>query len=107
MKKCNFAKISVLILALSVCFGTVFAMSANADNTGTKPEIISQNVKYTDQFCLMYAVDSSAVAPVTLNVYRAVPNEETPATTAILLVRLLRVLIAVSARMLISLPFKA
>lgn len=78
MKKCNFAKISVLILALSVCFGTVFAMSANADNTGTKPEIISQNVKYTDQFCLMYAVDSSAVAPVTLNVYRAVPNEETP-----------------------------
>ena len=79
MKKGKLIKISVFILTLSLCLCAVFAMSANAaDAQTTKPEIISQNVRYTDQFCLMFAVDSSAISPITLNVYRAVPNEETP-----------------------------
>ena len=78
MRNNKFVKISVLILALALCFGAAFAMSATAEEPAAKPEIISQNVMYTDQFCLMYAVGASAKAPITLNVYRAVPDSETP-----------------------------
>ena len=78
MRNNKFVRISVLILALALCFGAAFAMSAVAEEPAAKPEIISQNVMYTDQFCLMYAVGASAKAPITLNVYRAVPDSETP-----------------------------
>ena len=79
MQNNRLTKISILIITLALCICAVFAMSVSAEEaSATKPEIISQNVMYTDQFCLMYAVDASAAAPITLNVYRAVPDAETP-----------------------------
>ena len=77
MKNNRFYKVSILILAIALCACAVFAISASADQSAAKPEIISQNVRYTDQFCLMYAVEADS-APVTLNVYRGVPTAETP-----------------------------
>ena len=84
MQNNKFAKISILILTVALCACALFAMTVSAEDTAaTKPEIISQNVMYTDQFCLMYAVDAStATAPVTLNVYRDVPGVETPVEKA-------------------------
>ncbi len=78
MKNTKFAKISLLILTLALCFGAVFAMNAAAEGEKT-PEIISQNIKYSEKFQIMYAVDTASVAEgaVTLNVYTADPTVET------------------------------
>ncbi len=81
MKTNKALKISLLILSLALCIGAVVAMSIGAQEAETesvkKPEIISQNVKYTDKFALMYAVDASTVAdgPVKLNLYNKLPGE--------------------------------
>ena len=58
MKTKNFAKIALLTLSLALIIGTLFAMSANA---ATTPEIANMNVKYTDKFCLVYAVPADTV----------------------------------------------
>ncbi len=75
MKNNKVLKISLLILSLALCLGAMFAMSISAE--GTQPEIIAQNVKYTDKFAIMYAVDASTVSggSVTLNVYEKMPTE--------------------------------
>ncbi len=84
MKNNKFAKISLLILSLALCIGTMLVMSIGAAESETEnktPEIISQNVAYTDKFSLMYAVDAATVteAPVTLYLYNAMPaGIETP-----------------------------
>ena len=68
--------------AMAVCLACM-TLSFGASAAG-KPEIISQNVKYTDKFSLMYAVDASTVAggSATLRVYGEYPtNESTPLQT--------------------------
>ncbi len=82
MKNNKLSKITLTILALALLIGAVFAMSTSAENAATetkKPEIISQNIKYSKDFRLMYAVDASTVAegPVTLYVYSTEPTAET------------------------------
>lgn len=74
--KNNSTKILVAVLSMVLLIGALFAMTVNAD-TETKPEIKSQNVKYTDKFCLMYAIPADTVKgdQVTLNVYDTVPSE--------------------------------
>ncbi len=72
MKNNKFAKISLLILALALCFGAVFAVSSAAEQTELTPEIISQNIHYNEKFSLMYAVDANTVTAgesVTLKVF--------------------------------------
>ena len=77
MKNNKFIKISVLILTLSLCVGMLVPFSVSAETTAeteTKPEIISQNVQYSEKFSLMYAVAAdTAAAPVTLYLYDADP----------------------------------
>ena len=68
--------------AMAVCLACM-TLSFGASAAG-KPEIISQNVKYTDKFSLMYAVDASTVAggSATLRVYGEYStNESTPLQT--------------------------
>ncbi len=82
MKNNKFAKISLMILTLALCFGAVFAMNAVAEDATpaqAKPEIISQNIEYSKDFRLMYAVDASTVAAgaVTLYVYSTEPSDDT------------------------------
>lgn len=70
--------------ALAVCLaGMVFAFGVSAEDA-SKPEIISKNVKYTDKFILMYAVDAETVDgnEATLKVYDEYPTEaSTPICT--------------------------
>lgn len=79
MKNTKFSRISALILALSLCLGMLVSFNVCAEDTQqteTKPEIFSQNVKYNEKFCLMYAVDAAtATAPVTLYLYQANPED--------------------------------
>lgn len=70
--------ITATLAAITVIFAAM-AITVSAD-TETKPEIISQNVAYTGDFALMYAVDPATVtAPVTLNIYEAEPTETSTA----------------------------
>ena len=70
--------ITATLAAITVIFAAM-AISVSAD-TETKPDIISQNVAYTGDFALMYAVDPATVtAPVTLNIYEAEPTETSTA----------------------------
>ncbi len=80
MKNSKFVKISLLVLSLVLCFGAMFAMNTGAEEPATKkPEIVSQNVEYTDRFSLIYAVDAStATGPVELYLYEKMPGEEAP-----------------------------
>lgn len=81
MKNKKFLKLLVFG-AMAVCLACM-TLSFGASAAG-KPEIISQNVKYTDKFSLMYAVDASTVAggSATLRVYGEYPtNESTPLQT--------------------------
>lgn len=78
MKNKKFIKISVLILTLSLCVGMLLPFSISAETsaqTETTPDIYSQNVKYDEKFCLMYAVDAATVAggSVKLYLYEADP----------------------------------
>ena len=77
MKNTSKTKISIFILSLALLICAVFAMSASAEESTTTPEIFSQNVKYTDKFCLMYAVKADTVSggSVTLNLYEEEPVE--------------------------------
>ncbi len=80
MKNNKLAKMSLLVLSLVLVIGTLFVMSAGAEETTTAktPEIISQNIKYKDKFCLMYAVDASGITgPVTLYLYDTEPTDDT------------------------------
>ena len=74
MKTKNFAKIALLTLSLALIIGAFFAMTANASTT---PEIANMNVKYTDKFCLVYAVPADTVegGSVTLYLYDEVPSD--------------------------------
>ena len=65
-----FAVFALVICAVSVVF-------ASAEKENTVPKIISQNVKYTDKFSLMYAVDADTVegGEATLRVYKEYPAE--------------------------------
>ena len=74
--KNNTTKILVAVLSMVLLIGALFAITVNA-TTETKPEIASQNVKYTDKFCLMYAIPADTVkgGQVTLNVYDTIPSE--------------------------------
>ena len=74
MKTKNFAKIALLTLSLALIIGTLFAMSANA---ATTPEIANMNVKYTDKFCLVYAVPADTVkgGSATLYLYDEYPAD--------------------------------
>ena len=74
--KNNTTKILVAVLSMVLLIGALFAITVNA-TTETKPEIASQNVKYTDKFCLMYAIPADTVkgGQVTLNVYDTLPSE--------------------------------
>ncbi len=74
MKKLkNLLTLSVLAVCLA---GMVFAFGSSAEGA-SKPEIISKNVKYTDKFILMYAVDAATVdgGEATLKVYETYPAE--------------------------------
>lgn len=75
MKTNKALKIPVLILALSLLVGMLFCVNTLATDE-TKPEIISQNVKYSEKFCLMYAVDAETVeaGPVKLYLYEQSPD---------------------------------
>ena len=68
-------KIALLVLSFALLVGAAFAMSVSADDTVT-PKIVSQNVAYTGDFALMYAIDAEGITdPVTLNVYDQYPSE--------------------------------
>ena len=82
-------KIALLMITALILCAAVAVFSSAAEET-TSPEIISQNVKYTDKFSLMYAVDASTVkgGEATLKVYNEYPTassvavyEETDSTT--------------------------
>lgn len=75
MNNKNITKFFLLILALVLLSGVSVMVSASAEKT-TTPEIFSQNVKYTDRFCLMYAIKADTVSggSVTLNVYGSEPE---------------------------------
>ena len=76
MKNRQFSKIAILALSLVLMVGAIFALTANA---ATTPEITNMNVKYTDKFCLVYAVPADTVqgGSATLYLY-----DEDPATGA-------------------------
>ncbi len=77
MKTTKFAKISLLVLSAALILGAVFAMSISAETAG--PEIISQNMAYSNEFKIMYAVDAASVpdgGAVTLKVYTKDPTVE-------------------------------
>lgn len=80
MKNKNLKRISLLVISLSLLVGAIFAITANADDTST-PEIFSQNVKYTDKFCLMYAVKADTVSggEATLYLYDEEPTADSEA----------------------------
>ncbi len=77
MKTTKFAKISLLVLSVALILGAVFAMNISAETAG--PEIISQNMAYSNEFKIMYAVDAASVpdgGAVTLKVYTKDPTVE-------------------------------
>ncbi len=77
MKNNKFAKISLIILALALCFGAVFAMTAGATTGTEKPKIVSQNIEYGVNYKIMYAVDAEGITgPVTLKVYDTYPESD-------------------------------
>ncbi len=88
MKTNKFSKILLLVLSLVLVLGATFAMSINAAEATTKPEIISQNVFYTDKFQLMFAVDAATVAEgdVKLYVYDTHPSNIADTSTIVPLV---------------------
>ncbi len=77
MKNIKAFRISFLILTFALVLGAMLAMSitAGAEPTTAPPEIVSQNVFYTDKFQLMFAVttDSRVSGPVKLYVYEEHP----------------------------------
>ena len=77
-------KTLLTLSALAMCLaGMVFAFGSSAEGI-SKPEIISKNVKYTDKFILMYAVDAATVdgGEATLKVYEEYPTDKsTPICT--------------------------
>ncbi len=81
MKNNKFAKISLVILTLALCFGTVLAISTMAGDATPTPVISQKNIEYGDRFSLMYAIPASTVtegASVTLYVHEgAKPTPET------------------------------
>ncbi len=79
MKNNNFIKISLLILSIALILGLAFAMNISAEEEpAIKPEIISQNIEYSKEFRIMYAVDATtATGPVELYVYAQEPTAET------------------------------
>ncbi len=82
--KTKFLRVSLLILAFSLVIGAAAAMVISANSTAAAPEIISQNIKYTDQFLLMYAVKKDTVTDpenLKLNIYDK--NPEDPEATLI------------------------
>ena len=74
MKTRNFKKIALLTMSLILIVGAIFATTANA---ATTPEISNMNVKYTDKFCLVYAVPADSVqgGSATLYIYEQYPEE--------------------------------
>ena len=80
MKNKTLKQISLLVLSLLLLVGACFAITASADDTST-PEIFSQNVKYTDKFCLMYAVKADTVSggEATLYLYDEEPTADSEA----------------------------
>jgi len=70
------ARIAKILLPVIILAALVAALGiiVSAEDAKT-PEIISQNVQYSEYFSLMYAVDASTVneGPVTLNLYYADP----------------------------------
>jgi hypothetical protein len=73
MKNTKFTKISLLVLALALVIGAMFAMSASAENE-TKPEITQKNVSYSTDLALQLAVKAdTATAPITLYRYDSEP----------------------------------
>ena len=78
MKRAKLKTIWGFTLSLLIIVGVIFAVSVNAEND-TSPKILAQNVAYTGDFGLLYAVSENAVAPVTLYVYDEVPNESSVA----------------------------
>ncbi len=82
MKNSKTVKIALVTLALTLCIGAAFAMSINATATTTTgaPDIISQNIEYSDVYRIMYAVDSADITgPVTLKVYNEYPTDDSVA----------------------------
>ncbi len=76
MKTKKFAKIFILIMATVLCLGVAFSVIISAVNdeaSDVAPKISSFNIRYSDKFSLMYAVDADTVkeTPVTLTVYPA------------------------------------
>ncbi|MBO5316440.1 MAG: hypothetical protein J6B48_08430 [Clostridia bacterium] len=71
--------ITATLAAITVLFAAM-AITVSADTETNSDIIISQNVAYTGDFALMYAVDPAKVtAPVTLNIYEAEPTEASTA----------------------------
>ncbi len=79
MKNRKSARIVILTLFVVLILGMTFALGTSAeDDTELKPQIISQNIEYSKDFRLMYAVDASSVTgPVELRVYATYPTKET------------------------------
>ncbi len=77
--KTDFLKISFLILVFSLVIGAALAVMASAGSETTKtPEIVSQNITYSDKFALMYAVKADTVTDVSdlkLCIYEEDPSE--------------------------------
>lgn len=74
-------KILILALVIATMLCAAFAVMTSANETETKPEIISKNMLYSDRYSIMYAVSAETVveAPVTLNVYREYPTDKSTA----------------------------
>ena len=73
MKNTKFTKISLLVLALALVIGAMFAMSVSAENE-TKPEITQKNVSYSTDLALQLAVKAdTATAPIKLYRYDSEP----------------------------------
>lgn len=84
MKNTKLAKIFLLVLALAFVIGVALAMGVSAEITETKPEIISQNVRYQGDFALMYAIKADTVkgGKVDLELYEEKPTvNSTPVET--------------------------
>ncbi len=74
MKTNKFTKIALAILTIALCVGAVFAMNVSAADPAA-PKIISQNIKYGEDYRIMYAVDADDITgPVTLKVYNEYPT---------------------------------
>ena len=73
ISKSRTQKITVLFFLLVFVITAFFAISSEGIED-TSPEIISQNVAYTGDFSLMYAVSDNAVSPVTLYIYDELPT---------------------------------